>query len=536
VLPLNRKEKGMLSQRHLSGVHFRSQLFSSAVACALLAACAGAPDDGLFEGEPRDTESTVEIGQAREAINFASASDICSADPRVTLGIVSQAVCVGAELFFRDEFGGNGRSCASCHPASNNYTIDPAFIAELPNSDPLFVAEQVAALNNLEKPTLLRDFGLILENVDGADAPTTKFTMRSVPHCLSLSRSITPPVGTITPPLERTGWSGDGAPNQGRLKDFQTGAIFQHYTKRLNRVAGTDFIQATSDELDAIDAFMKTIGRTNELSLGSVALTDSGAESGRVTFTTPEKRCNGCHNNAGANNASGVNRNFNTGVENARLAVLDTLGIPFDGGFGGAGLTSPNFDTDGDSINDSFGDGTFNTPPLIEAADTGPFFHTNAFETIEDAIAFYISDEFAASPSGSPTIVLSATEIANLGRFLRVLNASFNIQMAIARVTALLPIIADGENQTRDLQQALASLAGEEVDDAVAVLSAKSGLNTAVQADLASAQGFLATASTHSSHTQRGRAAEDALSELNDAKAGLGTGMNFTMGAGTQMF
>jgi cytochrome c peroxidase len=527
----------MLSRRHLSNVHFRSQLFSSAIGCALLAACASAPDDGLFEAEARDTEPTVELGQTKEAINFASASDICSADPRVTLGLVSQAVCVGAELFFRDDFGGNGRSCASCHPASNNYTIDPAFIAELPNSDPLFVAEQVAALSDLEKPTLLRDFGLILENVDGAEAPTTKFTMRSVPHCLSLSRSITPPAGTTSPPLERTGWSGDGAPNQGRLKDFQTGAIFQHYTKRLNRVAGTDFIQATSDELDAIDAFMKTIGRTNELSLAAVSLTDSGAESGRGTFMTPEKRCNGCHSNAGANVGSGVNQNFNTGVENARLAVLDTLGIPFDGGFGGAGLASPNFDTDGDTINDSFGDGKFNTPPLIEAADTGPFFHTNAFETIEDATAFYTTQDFANSLSGGGTaIALSATEIANVGRFLRVLNASFNIQMAIARVTALLPIIADGENQTRDLQQELASLAREEVDDAVAVLSAKSGLNTAVQAMLASAQGFLATASSHSSHTQRGRAAEDALDELNDAKAGLGTGMNFTMGEGTQMF
>jgi hypothetical protein len=28
------------------------------------------------------------------------------------------------------------------------------------------------------------------------------------------------------------------------------------------------------------------------------------------------------------------------------------------------------------------GDGTFNTPPLVEAADTGPFFHNNSIETI----------------------------------------------------------------------------------------------------------------------------------------------------------
>jgi cytochrome c peroxidase len=36
-----------------------------------------------------------------------------------------------------------------------------------------------------------------------------------------------------------------------------------------------------------------------------------------------------------------------------------------------------------------FGNGTFNTPTLIEAADSGPFFHDNAIETIEEAVGFY---------------------------------------------------------------------------------------------------------------------------------------------------
>ena len=63
----------------------------------------------------------------------------------------------------------------------------------------------VPALAGLERPDLMRDFGLILENVDGAENPTTKFTMRSVPHCLSLSRSITPAVGSASrPSLSRT--------------------------------------------------------------------------------------------------------------------------------------------------------------------------------------------------------------------------------------------------------------------------------------------------------------------------------------------
>jgi hypothetical protein len=481
------------------------------------------------------SEESEGLGQLTEPLNLASATLTCSQDPRVVHGIVSQNVCVGAELFFRDEFGGNGRSCGSCHPADNNYTIDPTFIGTLPNSDPLFVAEQVPALAGLEKPALMRSFGLILENVDGAENPTQKFTLRSVPHCLSLATSINS--GGATPPLERTGWSGDGAPNQGRLEDFQTGAIFQHYTKSLSRAAGTDFVQANSAELDAIDAFMKTIGRSNELDLTAVALTDAGAETGRSTFLSAPARCNGCHRNAGANNAAGINQLFDTGVERARIATLNSQGIPFDGGFGGQGLANFNHDANGDGILDSFGDGRFNATPLIEAADTGPFFHTNAFTTIEDAIGFYTTAAFAQSPSGAGVAIpLDATQIANLGRFLRVLNAAFNVQMAITRVQAVLPIIIDDKNQSRDLQQELARLALVEVDDALAVLGAVAGLNSAAQADLASAKSLLETASTHASPTQRRRAAEDALVELDSADASLGTGVQFNMGEGTNMF
>lgn len=500
------------------------------VACCLtLLACGGSAAELREERE---------LGQLKEAVNLASATSTCSQDPRVGLGLVSQSVCVGAELFFRDEFGGNGRSCASCHPASNNFTIDAEFIDSLPNNDPLFVAENDPDLEGLERPDLLREFGLILENVDGAEDPTNKFTLRSVPHCLSLSRSIQAPAGTTTPPLERTGWSSDGAPNDGRLRDFQTGAIFQHYTKSLARVAGTDFIQATSAELDAIDAFLKTIGRMNEIALGSVTLTDAGAASGRTTFTSAAARCNGCHSNAGANLANGVNQNFDTGVERVRLAELNTQGIPFDGGFGGQGLSSFNFDANGDTILDSFGNGQFNTPPVIEAADTGPFFHTNAFETIEDAIGFYNTSAFNNSPAGQAgtAINLSATEIANVGRFLRVLNAAFNIQMAMARAEAVALIANADHNTSRELQQELAGLARVEVQDALDALGGVSGLNSGVQSTLQDALDLIEIAETHSSHTQRQSAAEDALDELADANAGLGTGMSFSMGQGTLMF
>lgn len=518
--------------------HARGSLQAAMLAAlgAVLGACGSYASPESTASDPVASEPTASVHQALLQDHI----DVCNADPRVTLGLVSLDICVGADLFFREAFAGNGRTCASCHPAGHNFTIDPNFIATLPSNDPLFVAENNPTLANLERPDLMHSFGLILENVDGTESPTTKFVMRSVPHCFSLSTSVTaqavPTDGTTRPPNERTGWSGDGAPNAGELRDFQTGAVVQHYTRSLNRTSGTDFVLPTSDELDRIVAFLRTIGRSNELSLAAVSLTDAGADSGRTTFITPAKRCNGCHNNAGANVAAGFNRNFDTGVERLRIATLNNQGIPFDGGFGGQGLASFNFDADKDGINDSFGNGTFNTPPLIEAADTGPFFHTNAFSTIEDAIGFYNTSAFTQSPTGNPAPNLTVTEIANLGRFLRVLNASFNAQLAIARINGLIPIIQSEKNHNRDLQQTLAGLALNEVNDALSDLSAVSGLNASAQTSLQSAQSALVDAATNASHTHRLSSAQSALTSATSANTSLGTGLTFNMGQGVLMF
>ncbi|MEM7505023.1 MAG: hypothetical protein AAF417_23575, partial [Pseudomonadota bacterium] len=53
----------------------------------------------------------------------------------------ADAIERGRQLFFEETFDGNGRTCGTCHPATNNFTRDPAFIRKLPPRDPLFVAE-----------------------------------------------------------------------------------------------------------------------------------------------------------------------------------------------------------------------------------------------------------------------------------------------------------------------------------------------------------------------------------------------------------
>lgn len=384
-------------------------------------------------------------------------------------------VAKGRQIFFQETFQGNGRTCGTCHPAENSFTIDPAFIATLPPNDPLFVAEFNPDLaRNFENPVLMRQFGLILENLDGFGDLENRFVMRGVPHVLAQRTSVDSPGGP------RTGWSGDGAPGDGSLRSFATGAVIQHFTRTLNRVAGQDFRLPTEEELDAIEAFMLSLGRQRELVL-PLSLKGIVARRGQEIFLDNSLgKCNLCHANAGANANFGTgsigNANFNTGVEDLPDQPADLSGErnPPDDGFG-----TP-------------GNGTFNTPPLVEAADTGPFFHNNAIETIEGAVAFYDGEAFNNSPSGrllaaaDPNgvgIELDGTQTVAIAAFLRVINALENIRQSIEFLESSR---AMGFSQRRAARTLLKSSL-EETGDSIRVLEG-AGLHPAAVAHLREAQ------------------------------------------------
>ncbi|NIO03158.1 MAG: hypothetical protein GTN74_00695 [Proteobacteria bacterium] len=411
----------------------------------------------------------------------------------------------GREIFFNETFDGNGRTCGTCHPASNNFTIDPAFIETLPDDDPLFVAEFNPDLATLERPELMRKFGLILENLDGFDDLENKFVLRGVPHVLGLRTSIDSPQGP------RTGWSGDGAPGDGSLRAFATGAVIQHFAKTLNRVPGVDFRLPTEEELNALEAFQLSLGRQQDLSL-PLPLKDVVPLRGQEIFLDNSLgKCNICHRNAGANARLGDqdlgNANFNTGVEDLPDQPQDLTSefVPPDDGFG-----TP-------------GDGTFNTPSLVEAADTGPFFHNNAIETIEGAVAFFNGDAFNNSPSGrflaniDPNgvgIKLDGTQVVAVAAFLRVINALENIRQSIA----FLQTVERGTFRTREEATGLLERALNETDDSVRVLS-DGGLNPGAVADLGEARRL--TKKARWSFFFRRRYAREAIIELERARGKL---------------
>ena len=335
-------------------------------------------------------------------------------DPQVSL--VEQ----GREIFFNETFNGNGRTCGTCHRAEDNFGLTPAFIATLPDDDPLFVAETIPELaEGFESPLLMREFGLIRENQDGFDDLDNNFNMRGVPHTLALGTSIDSRLGP------RTGWAGDGAPGEGRLRDFATGAVVQHFPLTTARVIGEDFRLPTEAELDALEAFQLSLGRQEDLELPLSFKSVVVARGQEIFMDNTSGKCSVCHVNAGANGDPNIfgpgvgNLNFNTGVEDLpdQPADLTAELVPDDDGFGVPG------------------DGEFNTPPLVEAADTGPFFHNNSVETIEGAVAFYNGDAFTESPAGQliigatgSAINLDATQVVAVAAFLRVINSLENIR------------------------------------------------------------------------------------------------------------
>ena len=362
-------------------------------------------------------------------------------------------IAQGAELFFNERFSGNGRTCGTCHRAENNFTLDPGFIAQLPADDPLFVAETNPALAGLENSEMLRNFALITENVDGFDKPGV---LRAVPHTLALATS----VQSLSGP--HIGWSGDGAPGDGSLHSFATGAVRQHFTRTLDRVLGVDFRFPTASELDALEVYQLSLGRQADLVL-PLRLKGVSAANGQEIFLNDVGRCNRCHVNAGATANFGAgslgNDDIDTGVESFPPLPPRPAGvlIPPDGG---AGL-------DPRPSSHGFGNGQFNTPPLVEAADTPPFFHNNSVQTIEDAVLFYNSPAFNDSPGAALAggiIALDATQVQEVAAFLRVLNALENIRSATE-------MLADAQSVTEPaLLTRLLALAAKDLGDAIRVL------------------------------------------------------------------
>ena len=436
------------------------------------------------------------VGEENSALGFDPSAPLTRATDFAKL------VAQGRQLFLNEKFGGNGRTCGTCHVESNNFTIDPKFISSLPHNDPLFVAETNPALGGLENPKLMRKLGLILVNADGFE-PERNFTLRSVQNVQALANSMTRPdpsfAGDFTSngqnadPSERLGWGNDGAP----LRDFALVAIAQHATRTLSRKSGVDFRVPTDEELDALVAYQLPLGRQQDFDLPLLELKSTQATTGKTLYLDTgnvtergHKNCNACHFNGGGTAAFSLNPQVGsprldgnphggnvaapTKVNEIPLALA--LGLPRDGGFGQIFL--PLFGGFGNTEDVGPPIGVvqaeeFNSPPVVESADTGPFFHNHTAEDLESSVAFYGTPAFQNGLFSIGRRFIPVTisqdpkdpEVQAIAAFLRVLNALENIRSSISVAERATTMTA--EEDARELS----ALALAETIDAIEVLS-----------------------------------------------------------------
>jgi cytochrome c peroxidase len=416
----------------------------------------------------------------------------------------------GRDLFLNETFGGNGRTCGTCHREDHNFVIDAAYIAKLPKTDPLFVFERVPALRGLEDTRMLRSRGLILENLDGFDKPPV---FRAVQTINGLRKTLS--IGVLDSvtgePVHETGWSGDGAPGDGSLRCFAVGAVIQHMPKTLQRRAGIDFRLPTDEELDALLVWQLSQGRQTTPRLSKMKFRNPDVQEGARKFSvavmktraggTDARRCGGCHVDGGAGDQEPVqiDRQRVTNVSFSPNAPVCDSGVPaaqtIDGGLGlgqrflesiqcgRRTLFRPLFaDIDQAGLR-----GSFNIQSVWEAVEAAPFFHDNSAKTVEQVLDFYASDAFDASQGNEGrAFVFTPDDRRQLAALLRVMSVLENIRGALEQIQQGRPGLA-----RIDIAEAQAALIASKIVPQDAARNALSQAKALLSRDYAAASAQL---------------------------------------------
>ena len=261
-------------------------------------------------------------------------------------------VAEGRRLFFEETFGGNGRTCGSCH-IEPSFTITPEDIAKLPRRDPLFKGKLDVNKKFIERALFQYPLGGGL------------FVQRTTPSVFNMKG---------TEPFLTDG----RAPN---LEAVVVGATTLHLLDGEVNLPGERL--PTADEIEAMVAFQESV-HMPEKSRGRGPMGKEAA-AGEALFNG-KAACATCHFGALLTD----NSFHNTGVVNDTEGDIYVGDLPLDPG-------ACRLDPNGNDCETS--GANFNTPQLRGAGLTGPYFHNNSRATLRGVVEFYNSDIFASSPA-----------------------------------------------------------------------------------------------------------------------------------------
>ena len=342
----------------------------------------------------------------------------------------------GRRLFRKETFGGNGRTCETCHSPSTG-TLSPEDVRLKSPSDPLFVHDGlddgVSGTSRIAEHATIRIVRPLPPNVRIAGDPsaTSVVLLRGIPSTLN------------TPALDPALMYDLRARN---LADQALGAIHDH---------AQNTVEPTEEQLALIAEFQRTDERffssdeLKEFAQGGPApvLPPGKTKSerrGRLMFVeapfTPGSTngiCAQCHSGPMLNQTSPFNtgappgaRIANIGVSERNLLNLPEYTFLIDDGFGnvqsvrmpdlGIPFTNPRPPGVPPPFvrHPAFFAGFFKIPTLWGVTKTAPYFHDNSANTLEEVAAFY-TNMFANGPD---PLQLTAQDEADMVAYLKLLR------------------------------------------------------------------------------------------------------------------
>jgi cytochrome c peroxidase len=382
------------------------------------------------------------------AFQLATPTPVNTAGKTVAVGVASLRE-QGQNLFFRETFNGNGRTCFTCHLPQDQFGLKPATISSLASDDPLFVNEfnvNTLVLTGRSQPSDLR--GTITGNTGSA-----KVLAGTDDHYLiyggnNLSGTLTDAAGNtgtfqsfivgnlngptasnnsargLEDPVEMRGARGlvleniDGfqalevfrasphllniahtAPYglSGDIPDldvFCEGAVRQHFPQSMARVVGVDFRLPTAQELQAMTAFMNSISNPSDQDFSLARFVTTAAQKrGFNAFFDTQGKCFTCHSGPVLAHSAATIAGFSIAGMNDN----------FDTGVANRAINGPggdNLPTEPAGLQTGHSTRRFNTPTLFGIKLTAPFFHDGSAATLTEAVQFYDTREFLNSPAG----------------------------------------------------------------------------------------------------------------------------------------
>jgi cytochrome c peroxidase len=292
---------------------------------------------------------------------------------------------LGRRIFFQETFGGNGRTCGTCHQPENEFALSPDAVRAIHDRDPrdpLFrpIDSDDGSgrdYTSLLQHALVRVVVPLADNVSLVSDPAkrTIVVRRAVPSIVNVA---------LTAPYQQ----------DGRALTLQEQA----------RAAVRNHLEPVRDpnprELAALARFESEVFEPQRLKEArdvpsavspprgfSMPVSSPAALQGRDVF---RRSCERCHGGETASIAGSQGRPFSdVSVSEANRLQLPLLRLAFRGSDGSVTIVeSP--DPGRAAITGALGDlNAFDTPPLRGIKHTAPYFHDNSAATLKDVIDHY---------------------------------------------------------------------------------------------------------------------------------------------------